>query len=346
MGHGMLTLDTMVSGRKRPVWHQDLTGEKTRIVDGLMTPPAAAENGWRRQDGEPGHWDPMLVRCLADAGDGRTIVIPGSFHVARNDMPIDNPARFISAGRGVGAGYTLIDNSTIVQYMEALTLGGAHIDTCGSLFNGARVYMTAYMPSVADVEDEALASFIILTTAHDGTAALEALLSPVRVVCWNTLSFARRNAQTRVKVHHTLKATERLAEAHQIIDAAAKSFGNAADIFRRFASIRVSQQQARDFIEKIIGDTKRAEKTRDRVAELFNGAQIGADSKAVKGTLYGLVSAFTEYIETGMTLRQHEDALGNTKTDAEARAASVLFGAGAKKRDEVFSAALAFADSN
>lgn len=337
MAHNLFSRDTMVSGRKMSVWHQSQTGDKTLVVDGLMTGRRGADLGWRRQDGQPGHWNPLLVPCFARAGGDDYIAIPNSFHVVRDDMPIDSPDRFISAGRGVGKGFTPITNTEIADYMDALMNAGAAVDTAGSLFNGARVWMSAYLPEVIDVEGDAVAQFMLLTTAHDGTAALELMLTPTRVVCWNTLSMARRSEQ-KITVPHRKNAAARLSQANEIIERAAKSFGSVADILRRLALCSLTDKQISNLTEKlIVGERTDAVGKRNKIIDLYHGAQIGSDSGAVKGTAYGWLSAVTEWIETDKPTRKAKE--GDARSDDERRMNSVIWGSGARLRDKAMSLA-------
>lgn len=340
--HGMEEgKDALVSGRKKAVWHMAKTD--TQIVDGLMTAQEAARLGWKRQDGEEGWWEPILIQSYARASGDQFVTIPGTFAVCRNDFATDDSRRFISTGRGVGAGFQLLDNTTVVDMMSALTQFGAHVDTCGSLFGGQRVYMVALLPGSADIEGDKLEQYLILTTAHDGTACFEGLVTPVRAVCHNTLTLAKGRSTTRIKISHRKNACDRLAQASDLIKIASDSFGETTDILRSLAAIKLPQERAENLLEQIVvGDGTRADKRRDAIMTLFNGKQIGfADCKAVQGTAYGMVSAVSEYIETAMAISVHKNALGVKRDERDVRMNTVLFGAGARLRQKAIDKALA-----
>lgn len=341
MSHEMTETDALVSGRKMPVWHMGKTD--TRIVDGLMTARQAAAIGWKRQDGLPGHWEPILVPTFARAGGQEFVQIPGTFNVVRNDLDLDDPRRFLSPGRGVGQGFQPLDNTVVVEMMAALIQHGAHVDTCGSIFGGQRVYMVALMPNSEDVKGDKLDQYLILTTAHDGTAAFEALITPVRAVCNNTLTLAKGKAITRVKISHRKHALDRLTQAEDLIRAAAASFGETANILRSLASVRMPQERAEALLDKIIpGEGTRADKRRASIMDLYNGRQIGYDvTPAVQGTAFGMVSAVTEYIETKAAIAIHKDAHGQPREEGDVRMNTVMFGAGARLRQSAIDHALA-----
>ena len=54
--------------------------------------------------------------------------------------------------------------------------------------------------------------YILLTNSHDGSGSVMALMTPVRVVCWNTLSAAISGAKNLVKIRHTKNAHAKIAQ--------------------------------------------------------------------------------------------------------------------------------------
>ncbi|MDR3609043.1 MAG: DUF932 domain-containing protein [Ignavibacteriaceae bacterium] len=47
---------------------------------------------------------------------------------------------------------------------------------------------------------------LLLTNTHDGTSTVSAKLTPVRVVCENTLSFALKGSEQQARIWHTQQA--------------------------------------------------------------------------------------------------------------------------------------------
>jgi len=286
-------------------------------------------------------WDPILVKTYARVTGLDFIEVPGTFQVVRNDLPTDDPRRFISAGRGVGRKFRMIDNHQVAEMMDALCNSGAHVVSAFSLFGGQRVVMVAQLGKDTDVEDDAVRLHLVMTTAHDGTAALRLLVSPTRVVCWNTLSFAMKDFQQSISIQHRKNAIDRLVEAESIISTCAASFGSQVDILRKLAHVKMTEERANELLEEIIvGDSTQSKNHRNRVWDLYNGGQINGDSRAVAGTAFGMVSAITQYVETDMTLRAHKDALDRVKDDKDLRIQSVLFGAGSRLRQTAYDKAL------
>jgi phage/plasmid-like protein (TIGR03299 family) len=87
------------------------------------------------------------------------------------------------------------------------------IETCGVLGKGERVFVTAKFPEqiVLDAKrDDLVDMYMTFTTSHDGTGAVRAMVTPVRVVCNNTLQLAMSSNIGRISFRHTSNVMNRL----------------------------------------------------------------------------------------------------------------------------------------
>jgi phage/plasmid-like protein (TIGR03299 family) len=87
------------------------------------------------------------------------------------------------------------------------------IETCGVLGKGERVFVTAKFPEqiVIDAKrDDLVDMYMTFTTSHDGTGAVRAMVTPVRVVCNNTLQLAMSSNIGRISFRHTSNVMNRL----------------------------------------------------------------------------------------------------------------------------------------
>ena len=119
----------------------------------------------------------------------------------------------------VGSKYGVVQNSKAFEFIDLMTSGtlGAEqtpvIETAGILNDGARMYVTAKMPGkfFIDGDDgDGIDDYILFTNTHDGSGAVMALFTPIRVICQNTLNAAIRGAQNKVAFKHTLNVNDKL----------------------------------------------------------------------------------------------------------------------------------------
>ena len=126
----------------------------------------------------------------------------------------------------VGDGYAPIQNTRAFEFMDAI-IGPdkAWYHTAGALKGGRHVWVLVEIPGQITVNgNDVSKKFILLSTSHDGTRALQAMFVSIRVVCANTLSAALQGAKNIVTVRHTKNHEVKLGEAIRILTAANKWF--------------------------------------------------------------------------------------------------------------------------
>src|SRR4051794_3431816 len=169
MGHGLTSSDSMMSVRAMP-WH------RLGVV----------------LDERP----PTLAAAIAAAGlDWRVVQVP----VHRHDGLDGNPGAEVAGVRAnvredngallglVSDDYRVVQNTEAFAFLANLIGSELHFETAGSLWAGRAVWVLAELPDHVQVGGDAVRRFVLVTTRHDGTAAVRALVTPVRVVCANTL---------------------------------------------------------------------------------------------------------------------------------------------------------------
>src|ERR1700675_1279094 len=117
----------------------------------------------------------------------------------------------------VGPDYTVKQNRECFQFVDTLleANGGSHYDSAGALGNGARIWCAVRVPKAdfAVLSGDVHQSYLVFTTAHDGSMAHTAKLTTVRVVCQNTLNSALAESGAMFRVKHTRSADARLESA-------------------------------------------------------------------------------------------------------------------------------------
>lgn len=232
----------------------------------------------------------------------------------------------------VGRTYEPLQNELAFQFFEPfIQAKAATIETAGSLKGGARVFMLAKIDRPDSVivpqSDDRVAKYLLLANGHDGSLAVSVSLTPIRVVCQNTLSAVVDNkANSTIRIRHTSGAASALTEVQRTIDQADNDFERAADVFRSLAKVKVkSGAQLKRYVDAVfrprrvqtelgVVETAQEETQADRLMEqieaLFAKGR-GNDIKGVKGTAWGAYNAVTEYLshERGKSQDNRMDSL-------------------------------------
>ena len=117
----------------------------------------------------------------------------------------------------VSDSYGVVPNKHAFDFIDLLTtgkLGGETptIECAGLLGRGERVFITAKFPEPVRLagKDDIVDMYVVFTTSHDGTGAVTCMVTPVRVVCNNTLNLAFTNNSGKISMRHTAHILDRL----------------------------------------------------------------------------------------------------------------------------------------
>jgi hypothetical protein len=75
------------------------------------------------------------------------------------------------------------------------------------------VWLLARMPHEYIISGERIRPYLLFSNTHDGTGAVKVALTPIRVVCNNTLNLALKTAKRSWSMVHTGDVHEKISEA-------------------------------------------------------------------------------------------------------------------------------------
>lgn len=127
--------------------------------------------------------------------------------------------------------YKIIQNEEAFAFTDGLLGEGVRYETAGSLQGGKKVWMLAHMPHEYIISGERISPYLLFSNTHDGSGAIKVAVTPIRVVCQNTLNFALSTAKRSWSMIHTgdikgkmKEAKDTLFMAEQYMDALGKEF--------------------------------------------------------------------------------------------------------------------------
>jgi phage/plasmid-like protein (TIGR03299 family) len=252
-------------------------------------------------------------------------IVPNTFATVRTDT---------SEVLGVvGSRYEPIQNRDAFGFFDALVGSDeAMYQTAGVLGRGERIWILAKLPSYIKVgKNDIVNKFLLLTNSHDGSAVVRAKLTPIRVVCSNTLSVALNGGEQEVRIRHTANAVEKLQDAHKLLGLTNNLYQQLDTIFNRMALRKVTDKQLMDYVKALVPanpDAKfqtRNQNIREAILELHESGQ-GAEIS--RGTLWGAYNAATEYADHVQSSRNPNKQLN-----------SMWFGGGEKLKLRAFALA-------
>ena len=95
---------------------------------------------------------------------------------------------------GVVSGrYEIVQNKEAFAFTDSLVGEGLRYNTAGSLRDGKCIWLLGEMPTTK-ILDDTMENFICFTNTFDGSGAVQCCMTPVRVVCQNTMNLALSSA--------------------------------------------------------------------------------------------------------------------------------------------------------
>jgi len=209
----------------------------------------------------------------------------------------------------VGQQYKLLQNEKAFGWFAPFVDNGlATIESAGALMGGSRVWVLAKLckNDLVVGKDDKVEKYILLSHSHDGTLAVRAGLTPIRVVCNNTLTMAHNQAKGLVKIRHSGDMAEKLKVAREAIELADGAFEKVGELYNFLANKPVrNEAQLRSYLDRVYGANVSKSRRANQVVELFEGG-VGQDLRSAKHTWWGAFNAVT-LRETHMAGRSAEN---------------------------------------
>jgi phage/plasmid-like protein (TIGR03299 family) len=306
MSHGITNNDQMFSVRAMP-WHGlgVVLDEYPRSIDEALD---KAGLGWKVT-----HGDVLVVKAPAWTDGFGTKhepeLVPASGFKANLREDTGEVLGIVSDE------YEVVDNRDAFRFLDALIGSELHFETAGSLWGGRRVWCLARLPEYVELGGDPSAMYIDGANSHDGSMAVTAAVTPIRIVCANTLSAALRQAERggdarrTFRFRHTGNLQTKFAEARQVLGmtiAYQKQFKSLADglALQPISEPALEHRVLRHLwvIDDDIGARARAnhERAIERVLAIYRGRGTDGDTTGNSpGTKWTAFNAIAEQLDYG-----------------------------------------------
>lgn len=147
--------------------------------------------------------------------------------------------------------YKIVQNSEAFAFTDALLGEGVRYETAGSLASGRRVWMLAKLEDRI-ITDELIEPYLVFTNSHDGTGAVRVAITPVRVVCQNTLNLALQTAERQWSCAHKGDIQGKLEEARHTLLNANRYMDELEEDFGELKLIGLTDDKVKAYIEMLL----------------------------------------------------------------------------------------------
>lgn len=148
--------------------------------------------------------------------------------------------------------YKVVQNTEAFAFTDALLGEGVRYETAGSLQEGRRVWLLARLPREYIIAGDRISPYMVFSNTHDGSGAVKTALTPIRVVCNNTLNLALRTAKRSWSMIHTGDIRGKIEEAENTLLLADEYMTALGKEFEKLRGIKLSDKQILDYMEILL----------------------------------------------------------------------------------------------
>ena len=205
--------------------------------------------------------------------------------------------------------YKVIQNDEAFAFTDGLLGEGVKYETAGSLQGGRKVWLLAHMPHEYIISGERISPYLLFSNTHDGSGAIKVALTPIRVVCQNTLNLALSRAKRCWSMIHTGDIKEKMQEAKDTLFLAENYMDELGKEFEALRMKKLTDKQVMEYIEILLpiedGSTPQQEKNMKRLREDMKIRYFDApDLQEVGKNAYRFVNAVSDFATHAEPLRK------------------------------------------
>ena len=297
MAHNLETNGNEVAFALRgaPAWHN--------LANRIFTQDEEVTTATMLEEAKLANWNVRLSPLTDHISESWNDVSNASLVI--RDNPFNKEIDVLAT---VGKRYKPVQNEELFAFADAIHDANADCrwESAGSLKKGKVVFGTVDIPRTMVLDPQGANDetklYLIVWTSHDGSVAVQAAVTPVRVVCQNTLNLAMKNAKQSFKIRHTQSVEGRIQVARETLGLALGYFDEFEVQAKALYSQAITDAEFSKLIQTIYPkpekDAKGAIKKWENKVVLLDDLYHNSPTNAtIKGTKWGAFNALTERLD-------------------------------------------------
>lgn len=196
--------------------------------------------------------------------------------------------------------YKVLQNKEAFQFTDKLLGGDILYETAGSLQGGRKVWILAKLSKEYQFLDDEVTPYLVLSNSHDGNAPVRVAMTPVRVVCQNTLNLALNTAKRSWSVRHTSNIHNAIHEAKETLGLAQNYMKQLEQQLLSFHHIKIDSNKLNKFVNILIPKPSNVSSIKadniDKIRDdIFNRYYEAPDLANMEQTGYRFINAISDH---------------------------------------------------
>lgn len=214
--------------------------------------------------------------------------------------------------------YQIVQNEEAFEFTDSIVgeteNGVVKYETAGSLNHGKKIWLLAKMPTQKVLDDE-VEPYMCFTNSHDGSGAIRICMTPIRVVCQNTLNMALSQAKRSWSTKHVGDIESKLEEAKMCLELADEYMYNLGIEAEKLANTALRREQIDEILNEMFPvDDLTSERKKSNIQQIkdeFYIAYFMPDIEKFIGTAWGAINAMSDCVTHTAPKRNTVDFYNN-----------------------------------
>lgn len=206
--------------------------------------------------------------------------------------------------------YRVIQNKEAFEFTDNIIGGDVRYETAGSMNGGKKIWLLAKLPTTEIVGDKT-EPYLCFSNTHDGSGAVRVCMTPIRVVCNNTLNLALDSARRAWSVRHTGSLQSKMHEARACLRMANTYMGALAEKADRMANTTITRDQLNMILDELFPvdehSTEREKQNVKKLRDEYMVCYFAPDLIKFRDTAWGAYNAMSDMITHNAPLRKTEN---------------------------------------
>ena len=206
--------------------------------------------------------------------------------------------------------YRIVQNADAFEFTDSIIGGDVRYETAGSLNGGKKIWLLAKLPET-EIAGDKTEPYLCFSNTHDGSGAVRVCMTPIRVVCNNTLNLALDSAKRAWSVRHTGSLQSKMHEARACLRMANTYMGALAEKADRMANTTITRDQLNMILDELfpVDDhtTEREKQNIKKLRDEYMVCYFAPDLVKFRDTAWGAYNAMSDMITHNAPLRKTEN---------------------------------------
>lgn len=206
--------------------------------------------------------------------------------------------------------YRIVQNADAFEFTDSIIGGDVRYETAGSLNGGKKIWLLAKLPET-EIAGDKTEPYLCFSNTHDGSGAVRVCMTPIRVVCNNTLNLALDSAKRAWSVRHTGSLQSKMHEARACLRMANRYMGALAEKADRMANTTINRDQLNRILDELfpvdVHTTEREKQNIKKLRDEYMVCYFAPDLVKFRDTAWGAYNAMSDMITHNAPLRKTEN---------------------------------------